>query len=336
MSRWLISQGDRRFAAKDLSELKQLATDGTILSSDMIQPPGASEWLYAAEITELHGLLKEGSTGDFEDDDDWKRKGKGGSKGLLILVLLVLLGGGGVALYQAIQDMPDYDNMNILDSLALTEMLVTQAQAPLLASPEGAQRGTLIKNSKLQLMGKQGAWYQVRDSTGQEGYVAVDHVIPGYFFADKRTQENYDPLYNPDHYVFVKNSSWLQLDEQNRNLTIFQFLLQNKSKFAMTDIILLATIKDKHGKMLEKVEIPIEGEIPPYDSVMVGALSPDRRDRDGVVRNLTQAMFDEMAKQDPDLQLRWSSGIEVEMKTPGFTEANIDLLQLRGIPMEKD
>jgi len=312
-----------------LSELKQLATDGTILSSDMIQPPGASEWLYAAEIPELKGLLKEGSGGDV-GDDDWK-KSSGGARKVLILVLLGLLAGGGFGLYQSAKEMPDYDNMNLLDNLELTEMLVTEPQAPLLDQPNGAKTGTLVKDSKLQLLGKQGPWYEIRSEGGQQGYVAVDHVVPGYFFADKRTQENYDPLYNPDRYVFVKNSSWMQLDQQNRNLTIFQFLLQNKAKFAMTDIILLATIKDKNGKVLEEVQIPIEGEIPPYDSVMVGTLSPAPRDREGVPRNLTQSMFDTLSEEDPELQLRWSIGVEVEMQTPGFTEANIDLLQLRGV-----
>jgi hypothetical protein len=299
----------------------------------MIQPPGASEWLYAAEIPELKGLLKEGSSSGL-DDDDWKKKGSG--KNVVILVLLALLGLGGFMLFETAKEMPDYDNMNLLDNLELTEMLVTEPQAPLLDQPNGAKTGTLVKDSKLQLLGKQAAWYQIRSESGQEGYVAVDHVVPGYFFADKRTQENYDPLYNPDRYVFVKNSSWMQLDEQNRNLTIFQFLLQNKAKFAMTDIILLATIKDKNGKVLEEVQIPIEGEIPPYDSVMVGTLSPEPRDREGVARNLTQDMFDALAKEDPELQLRYSAGVEVEMQTEGFTEANIDLLQLRGIATKVD
>ncbi len=334
MARWLISQGDRQFAARDLSELKKLASEGTILSSDMIQPPGASEWLYAAEIPELKGLLKEGS-GGVDDDDDWRGRGRG-NKSILVLVLLILLSGGAFALYGAVQDMPDYDNMNLLDVLELTEMLVTEPEAPLLDAPSGAKKGTLVKDSKVQLMGKQGNWYQVRSEGGQEGYVQVEHVVPGYFFADKRTQENYDPIYNPDYYVFVKNSSWLQLDESNRNLTIFQFLLQNKSKFAMTDIILLATIKDKNGNQLEEVQIPIEGDIPPYDSVMVGTLSPEPRDREGVARNMTQAKFDELVEEDPELQLRYSAGVEVEMQTPGFTEADIDLLQLRGVPAKQD
>ncbi len=335
MARWLISQGDRQFAARDLSELKQLATDGTILSSDMIQPPGASEWLYAAEIPELKGLLKEGASSGLDDDDDWKKSSGGGRKAIIAVLLLIIVGGG-FGVTQVVDELPDYDNMDLLDNLELTEMLVTEPQAPLLNQPDGSKTGTLVKDSKLQLLGKQGSWYQIESQSGQQGYVAVDHVVPGYFFADKRTQENYDPLYNPDRYVFVKNSSWMQLDEQNRNLTIFQFLLQNKSKFAMTDIILLATIKDKNGKVLEEVQIPIEGEIPPYDSVMVGTLSPEARDKEGAPRNLTQSMFDALAEEDPELQLRYSAGVEVEMQTEGFTEANIDLLQLRGVPKKLD
>ncbi len=335
MARWLISQGDRQFAARDLSELKQLAVDGTILSSDMIQPPGASEWLYAAEIPELKGLLKEGRpSGDV--DDDWRPK-RGGGRAVMMLVLVAILAVGGLGLFKAYNEgLPDYDDLKLLNRFEMTDMFVTEPQAPLLDSPKGSRISSLVKDSTLLLLGKQGAWYQVRTESGQEGYVQVDHVVPVYQFADKRDQENYDPLYNPDRYVFVKNSSWLQLDQQNRNLTIFQFLLQNKAKFGMTDIILLATIKDKNDRVLEEVQIPIEGVIPPYDSVFVGTLSPDPEDEEGVPRMMTATMFSELSAEDPELQLLWSDGVEVEMQTPGFTEANIDLLQLRGIPKKVD
>ena len=63
-------------------------------------------------------------------------------------------------------------------------------------------------------------------------------------------------------------------DQREENVTIFQFLLQNKSKFAMTSIKLLATIKDKNDRVIETKEIAIEGNIPAFDGAMVGTLKP--------------------------------------------------------------
>ncbi len=49
-------------------------------------------------------------------------------------------------------------------------------------------------------------------------------------------------------------------------------------------------------------------------------------------RLLTTTTFDEMSKEDPELQLRWTSGVEVEMQTESFTNAEIDILELRALP----
>ena len=68
MSRWLVTQGDRQFSVEDLGELKKLAQSGKLSGGDMVQPPGATDWLYAAELPELKGLLS--STARRKDDDD--------------------------------------------------------------------------------------------------------------------------------------------------------------------------------------------------------------------------------------------------------------------------
>ena len=107
----------------------------------------------------------------------------------------------------------------------------------------------------------------------------------------------------------------------------------------MTDLVLLATIKDAKGHELEKVEIPVEGVIGGRESTMVGTLGPPEEKGkpapDAPVetaRVLTSSTFDEMAQTDPDLQLRWTSGVEVEMATQEFTNAEIDILELRAVP----
>ena len=71
MAGWLVTQGDRQFQAEDLSELKRLAASGSLGPGDMVQPPGASDWLYATEIDELKDLFPD--TGTSMMDDDWER-----------------------------------------------------------------------------------------------------------------------------------------------------------------------------------------------------------------------------------------------------------------------
>ena len=48
----------------------------------------------------------------------------------------------------------------------------------------------------------------------------------------------------------------------------------------MTDLVLLATIKDAKGNELEKVEIPVEGVIGPKESTIEGTLGPHEEDID--------------------------------------------------------
>ena len=346
MARWLVTQRDRQFTAKDLAELKKLAGEGQIGPGDMIQPPGASDWLYAIELPELKGLVKR-DTNAFDDDFESR---KGVPMGVLVAAALAIIAGGGYMMYDYAQKLQAVD-LELLgeNGLGLTEMLITaEGGAQLYSEPEGGSAGTAVpKNEKVQLLAKRKALkvegqpgsgrYQIRTATGSEGWVDVDAVVPAYFFADKDTRKDYDPIYNADNYVFVKNASWMQLpDQRKNNITVFEFLLQNKSKFDMTDVMLLATIKDKNDKVLETKEVRIEGTIKRFNGSMVGTLQPEKGDKEGVPRLMTTSSFNDLAKDDPDMQMRWSSGIEVQMESDGFVEANIDLLQVRAVARKLD
>ena len=307
----------------------------------MVQPPGASDWLYAAELPELKGLFKE-TGGGIDDDLDYKPRSL--PQVPLAIALLLLIIGGGYMTYHYANQIPDAAELDLLgeSGLALTEMLITSDPASLRSKPEDGSStvGSVPKDSKVQLVAKRGEYYHIKSDSG-EGWVSVMDVVPAYLFADARTREDYDPIYNPDRYVFVKNSSWMQLpNQQEKNTTLFQFLLQNKSKFEMTDLVLIATIKDKNDRILEGVEIPLEGSIAPYSSVEVGTLMPEELEDPtaGLLggRMMTTRLFNDLAKEDPDLSLRWSVGVEVQMDSEGFVEANIDLLELRAIPKKLD
>ncbi|NOY28192.1 MAG: SH3 domain-containing protein [Oligoflexia bacterium] len=333
MSLWLVNQGDRQFSVSNLGELKQLAKAGKLGPGDMIQPPGANDWMYATELPEIKDLLQTNAGGrDFDDDIVVKSS----HTAMIIGVLVVLLSITGAAFYHFANKLPEAQNLDLLGKggLELTQMLVTADPAPTFAKPEsGASKtGSVDKDSKVQLIAKRGKFYQI-EHNGDRGWVRVDDVVPAYFFADKETRQDYDPIYNADRYVFVKNASWMQLPNQRHdNITIFQLMLANKSKFDMTDVILLATIKDKNGKVLETAEVPLEGVIKSFDETMLGTLAPPDNDHESEPRLMTETSFEELAKQDEDLRLRWSPGIEVQLGSTGFVEANIDMLQVTAVP----
>lgn len=335
MARWLVTQVDRQFSATDLEELKSLASRGDLGRGDMIQPPGASDWLYAVELPELKALLPASTMSD--DDFDMPRSNVPSI--ILAIVFLLMSAGGAYSIYHYAVGIKT-TSLELLGELALTEMLVTAEGVSVRAGPEGSAStvGSVSKDEKVQLLAKRNDFYRIRTKAGTEGWVQVDQVVPAYFFTDAETREDYDPLYNPDNYVFVKNASWMQTPDQRAdNRTLFNFQLQNKSKFDMENIVLVATIKDTNGKELEKTEIAIEGKLKRFEAAMVGTLNPDlRADPEGEPRRLTETSFQEMLKADPSLQERWIDSIEVTLGSDTFEQASVDLLEVRAIPQKLD
>jgi hypothetical protein len=334
MGPWLVMQNDTQFQASGLEELRQLATDGRLTGVDMVQAPGAREWMYASEVPEIAACLTDTLATD--EDDLPPRSRRGLITALVVAGLLGVIGAtaaGGVVLWQM---MPEQASPLVGEGgLGYTQMLVTEPYAPLRAEPRADSAGliALDKDSRIELLAKRGEWYRARTAQGAEGWVSTGHVIPAYQLAGADAARTYDPLYNPDRYVSVGNWSWLQLDADNTQLTVFRFVLENESQYAMTDLVLLATIKDTRGNELERVEIAVEGVIPPGGNTMVGTLAPEADAPEGTPRRLlTMYSFEQMAASDPDLQLRYSDGIEVEMTSSEFTAANIDILQIRAIP----
>lgn len=331
MASWLVNKGEQQFSVRDLQELKQIIREGSVSPGDMIQPPGASDWLYLIELPELKELFPP-SAFEVEDEVEFRPRSPLGQAPLIIILLCLAVAAGYSMYYYAIR-VPSNEDLQL--DLGLTEMLVTADGAELRDQPGGGSTiTTLSKDSRVQLLAKRNEWYAIEAEGGQRGWVAVDAVVAGYQFEDSRTREDYDPIYNPDRYVFVQNSSWMQLANQREtNTSLFQFMLKNQSKFEMTNLVLLATIKDSNDRILEKKEIPIEGTIPAYASVMVGTLMPPEDAEEGTPpRKMTDALFQELVRADPELQMRWSAGVEEQMTTENYTEANIDILELSAVP----
>ena len=85
----------------------------------------------------------------------------------------------------------------------------------------------LCRQDDHKLLGKQDD-LSIQNESGATGFVQTNTVVPAYYFADAETRQSYDPVYNPDRYVFVKTVRGCSCPISAENITIFQFLLQNK------------------------------------------------------------------------------------------------------------
>ncbi len=332
MARWLVTQNETQFAVGSVAELRDLARAGRLGPADLVQPPNGTEWVYASEIPELKQVLGSGK-GDDDDDLDIPRRSRSLQPVLAALLVLVTIAGAALA-WQFASRMPDPNKRLIGDGgLSYSEMLVTGAGQSLLEEPKaGAKPLTSVdKDAVLELLAKRGDFYKARPrGGGAEGWIPTDMVMPMYLLGGGDVIKAYDPLYNPDRYLEVSNAGWLQLPEQRADrVTVFQFQLQNKSRFDMTDVVIVATIKDGKGHELERVEFAIEGVVPAEDRTTVGTLTdPSTKER----RLVTASSFQAMAAEDPDLRLQFTEGAEVQMATEGFSDAAVDIVELRAVP----
>lgn len=330
MARWLVNRNDTQLSANGMADLREMAKSGRLGPGDLIQPPGADEWMYALEVPELVPHLD--MSGGDDDFDDLKSGSGVVVKGVLALALALIAAGGGYAMFTYGQQLPD-QNRRLLDQVTFSEMVVTSSGADLHAEAD-ANSATVRSASSgaiLELLAKRGDFYKARDKMdGTEGWVAVDRVLPMYQIGGGDIMKEYDPLYNPDRYLIVANASWMQLPEQREErVTVFQFMLRNPSDYDMTDLVMVARIKDAKGHELERVEFRVEGVVPAQGMTMVGTIvDPDTKAR----RLVTQTTFDALATTNPEVALEYNDGVEVTMQTEEFTEASIDIIELRAIP----
>jgi hypothetical protein len=342
MSRWMVNVRGQSFSAGSMEELKQLAKKGELGGGDIVQPPGASEWLYAVEIPELKGALRPDAMEGLDVPD--------ASTGLSPMVkgiaaaamALAAAGLWGYALSLKAALPKRDDPLTLLDAsgqrgLSFQEVLITSPTATLKAEPNmaAADLVPMKKDDKATLLAKRGTWYKLRYN-GQEGYAPVDSVVAAYFFTDDETKLNYDPLYNPDKYVYVANASWTQpVDKQKTGLSDMSAMLQNDSKFPMTDIKIVATLKDSAGQVVTQKEITVEGTIAPNHSDMIGTLSPPKGDKTTPPRILFTSDFEKMVAEDPKIADRWADGVEVAVGNDQTNEASVTIVEVRAVPLDE-
>ena len=343
MSQWRVTQGDNQFSVNDLDKLVAMAKKGTVQAGDMIQPPGASDWVYAIEIPQLAPIFPK----DDDDELDYKPGGAMASVLPMVLVglLMTVIAVGGVSLVILIQWLPTGNERLIGDGgLSYSQMLVTSEGHTLQSEPESDAKAfagvSVPKDSVLELLARRGDFYKAQTRNGDVGWIPVNAVIPMYTLGNDRVQQKYDPLYNPDRYVNVVNASWMEMPNLDPKapadadkITVFHFMFSNTSDYDMTDLRILATIKDAKGGVVDTVEIAVGGVIPVEGTTMVGTLQPEEEGGERLL--LTEYTFNKMSINAPELQERWSPGLEVPMKVAGFDNANVDIIELRAIPDEE-
>jgi hypothetical protein len=342
MGQWLVNQQDRQFGVDGLEDLRKMASESELWPGDMIQPEGAGDWIYAVEIPELQDVLK---SPEEDDDFEFRRSGNGLRYGLAGLFLVVaVLGFGSMTLFYTQLPTGEEKLLGEGGTLAYTEMLMTTA-APLRAeaTANGAQIAALQKDQVLELLAKREDFYKARTGDGKEGWVSIHEVVALYQFGGKEIQSKFDPLYNPDQYVRLENASWMMIERVDNNVTSFSFMLKNDSRYAMTDLVLEAVIKDSKGTVVGTKEFRISGILNPESSSFVGTLNPTddalkvakrAGEEPPPVQLLTETTFEEMAKEDQELALRWEAAVNVDLEED-FDEAVIRIIELRALPTEE-
>lgn len=335
MAQWNVTRGDSQFPVEGLPELIELVKSGDLSAGDMVQPPEAEDWVYVSEVPALVPHLPS------DDDDDLDYKPRNSMLPMLLVGgLIAIIGIGGIGVFGLVQMLPD-GNERIVGGkgLSYSEVIVTNAGVNLLdAADERAKQGSPVaKDSALDLLAKRGEFYKVRTKGGEEGWIPTTKVLPMYKLGDAKVKDKYDPLYNPDHYVNVVNASWIQMPlapgekpPEDGMPTTFHFMFGNESAYDMTDLVVLATIKDASKAVLGDLEIPITGLIPKTGQTMVGMIQPEEEGGEPVF--ITEYSFKKQAVNDPALQERWEPGITIKMEGEAFDNASVDILQLRAIP----
>jgi hypothetical protein len=280
---WRITRGDQQFTVKDVAELKLMAVGGKIHASDLIQPPGGTDWLYATEVPELKGLIKIKAPDD--DDDEWSPR-----RALLPMKLLRVISGllfvgivvmGFFALWIMYQGAPSAEDYSLFGehegALSPLDALATES-ANLLAEPDSrsSKVGVVEKDDRVALIRKLGDFYEVETQDRKTGWVGIAQVIPGYLF-DQTMADKYDPLFNPDTYLMLANYAWTPVGEEDlpETLTEMQFQLDNPTEYGMQGVILKITFYDSGDRVLDVKNFEVPRLVPPQDSLHVEGIQVD-------------------------------------------------------------
>ena len=306
---------DQRFVVDDLKQLRTLAQQGSIKAYDLVQPDGASDWLYASEVP---------SIGDIQVADEVSTFGapKKTSPFKSILGFCAAVG----ALYFGYQgyttwlEIPSESDLQIIGESGLKpDEALTTGTARVLSSPDGSSLGTLEANTKVQLIEKQKELFKVETPKGT-GWISMYDLAPAYLMADQVIRDQYDSRFNTYRKIEVRNPSW-ERAERGSDITNLTLSLQNLSPFPVEDIVIRISLSDASGNSIKK-EVAVTGTIKESDTDKIGTL----RGQDGEPdRILTRSELRKMKKKDADVVDRWVEIIEFPLGNQKFTQPSIEI-----------
>jgi len=304
---WLVTTDNDQFSAKSLEDLKKKARSGELSPGDLVQPPGARDWLYAFELPEVGECFGQ-SSGSL--DLEIRRSPLGKMFGIALLLGGIGLFAGAWHYYQII---PKSADLQLLGEKGMSqdEGLVTATSANIYASPEGTKKiGSFGKDKTIKILDKKYSFFLVESDQGQ-GWISVKDIAPAYLFAKDKIRKEYDERYNTHRHIAIHQESWKQL-EHGVPITIFNFQLQNNSKLDLDHFEVKVKLMNEDKKPLQELVFNIKGLIEKGDTGKIGTLSP-LEGSDQKIEYLTFTEFQKRRKLNPVLIKQWTDGLLVEL-----------------------
>ena len=305
MSRWIVNIRGSQTSAASMDEVRDLARRGELGAGDLVQPPGARDWIYASEVPEFAAVLRPSTETPGVGADK-----KGGNVALAAVLALAGVGAWGYAL-QVKAQIPTQDQLSLTEgthALAAEDAIVSGASAKLVSAPEGSEVAALEHDAIVKLLAKKGPWWQV-SADGKEGWVSASDIIPGWYFQGAEAKAIYNPLFNPTQYVTVSNAGAEAGPEVPKGHAKFAFMFTNASDYVMSGIKLELTIKDvASGRIVETRGLAIEGDLPPNTSRMVGTLLAKKGAPPNEGTFMTDFALEKLLAADPSVSDRWADG----------------------------
>jgi len=327
-SPWRITRGDQQFTVKDVAELKLMAAGGKIESSDLIQLPGGTEWLYATEVGELQGLIK--IKPPEEDDIEFGRK-RGASpfvRKLAAVLTVALLGAAFFGLYYIYAHRPNPEDTKLFGgtegALKPLEALATE-NAALLDQPDGSSKqvGIVKANSRVELKDRQGGFFKVTTAEGESGWLGTKQVAPGYLF-DSTAHERWEPFFYPEEYIIIQPLSWTNRDDEElaETLTDMLFAINNPTDFGISNMIVEITFVDADTeKTLDTVRFEVDEFLSPGEG---HELPPLEFDVPSLETTLARPVLIQATTHLPGLvaeaEAKWNAEVEAKRAAEAETE----------------
>jgi|GEM_PF-4599046 len=346
MARWLVNQQDRQFAAQDMEELKSLVQSGEIGAYDMLQPPGATDWLYICEVDGLKELVQQAAD---DDDDIYFRKGWKLPIPLPLILFMIAVVSGYYA-YQNYNTLESYKGSTIYgDSFNYSQLLVVENNTLVYSKAEGKKsidslkQGQLVAVKGKRWIHKKGdeyaKWYEIslsEDGTGPTGFVAADDVIPGYFLDHTEKLDIYTELYDPIEKIRQSGFAQVANPDEPGHL-VMNYGIDHGNRFALTDIIVELTFLDKSGKqVVQPRELKILGSIDAKSRDFIGTLKASEKSKADplpepiyMTHSHFQKEYDETELEDG---LVWQTNLDFNLGEAVTVDFSGRVIQARSIP----